>query len=146
MTTEQTRDTLKAYGEALLAFRDIRPYLAEDVTMTFMGTDRSVAGRAAVQQAIQFFHEVAFSSAIELKGMVCGEGEAMLEAEFIGTHIGEFEGVKPTLKSVRVPYSVAYTLEGGKITALRLYFPFEVLMRQLTQGAAARLSSAASIT
>ena len=131
MTTEKTRDTMKAYADALLAFGDYARYLSDDVTMTFMGTDRAVKGRDAVRQTINFFHETAFSSAIEVKGVLCGEGEAMLEAEFIGTHTGEFEGVPATLRPVSVPYSVAYTLADGKITALRLYFPFELLMRQI---------------
>lgn len=132
MTTEQTRETMQAYINALLAFADIGPYLSDDVTMTFVGAGRQVTGRAAVQQSMTFFHEIAFSSAIELKAMVCGDGEAMLEADFIGSHIGEFEGVAPSLKAVRVPYSVAYSLAGGQITALRLYFPFNLLMDQLT--------------
>ena len=132
MTAEQTRETMQAYAKALLAFGDYGRYLADDVTMTFMGTDRAIAGRDAVMGAIAFMHVQAFSSAVELKGMVWGHGEAALEAEFIGTHIGEFEGVAPTLRPVRVPYSVAYTLADGRITALRLYFPFELLMRQIT--------------
>ena len=102
MTTEQTRQTMNAYANALLAFRDIGPWLADDVRMVFMGTDRLITGREAVKQTIKFFHEIAFSSAIEVKGAVYGDGDAMLEAEFIGTHIGEFEGVKPALKSVVV--------------------------------------------
>jgi predicted ester cyclase len=137
MTIDQTRQTMKAYADALLSFGDIAPYLSDDVTMTFMGTDRQVAGKAAVEQTIKFFHEVAFSSAIELKSLINGEGESMLEAEFIGTHIGEFEGVAPSLKAVRVPYSVAYALADGRITALRLYFPFNVLMQQITSPAVA---------
>jgi hypothetical protein len=132
MTTEKTRETMKAYADAILAFGDYARYLAGDVTMTFMGTDREVKGHEAVCQAIKFFHETAFSSAIEIKSLLCGEGEAILEAEFIGTHIGEFEGVPASLRPVRLPYSVAYTLAGDRITALRLYFPFELLMRQIT--------------
>jgi predicted ester cyclase len=132
MTTEKTRETMKAYVDALLAFGDYARYLAGDVTMTFMGTDREVKGHEAVCQAINFFHETAFSSAIEVKSLLCGEGEAIIEAEFIGTHIGEFEGVPASLRPVRLPYSVAYTLADGRITALRLYFPFELLMRQIT--------------
>jgi predicted ester cyclase len=127
---------MQAYAAALLAFGDIRPYLSDDVTMAFLGTDRLVTGRDAVTQTIKFFHEVAFSSAITVKSVVCGDGEAILEAEFVGTHIGEFEGIAPSLKPVRVPYSVAYSLANGKITALRLYFPMELLIRQLTADAA----------
>jgi predicted ester cyclase len=132
MTTEQTRQILQAYAEALLSFGDYGRYLSDDVTMTFMGTDRAVSGRDNVVGAIKYFHEIAFSSAINVGTVVCGDGAAALEAEFIGTHIGEFEGIAPTLRAVKVPYSVAYTLAGGKITALRLYFPFELLMRQIT--------------
>ncbi len=135
MTATETRAVMETYTDALLAFRDIGPFLADGVTMTFMGTDRAIAGREAVCGAIRFFHEAAFSSAIEVKGLVCGEGEATLEAEFVGTHVGEFEGLAPSLKAVRVPYSVAYTLSGGQIAALRLYFPFELLMRQLSAAA-----------
>jgi ketosteroid isomerase-like protein len=122
---------MTAYADALLAFGDYARYLADEVTMTFIGTDREVNGREAVRRTIAFFHETAFSSAIEVKSLLCGDGEAMLEAEFIGTHVGEFEGVRATLRPVRVPYSVAYTLADGRITALRLYFPFELLMRQV---------------
>ena len=138
MTTEQTRDTMQAYADALLSFGDFGRYLSDDVTMTFMGTDRSIAGRDAVCQTIRFFHEQAFSSAIEVKSLLCGGSESMLEAEFIGTHIGEFEGIKPQLKAVRVPYSVAYSLAGGRITALRLYFPLDQLIRQLTANGASQ--------
>ena len=57
MTTEQTRQTLQAYAEAMLSFGDYGRYLADDVTMTFMGPDREVSGRANVLGAIKHFHE-----------------------------------------------------------------------------------------
>lgn len=135
MTSEHTREILQRYADALLSFGDFGRYLADDVTMTFMGTGRAVSGRGNVVEAIKFMHEVAFSSAITVRGLVCGNGEAMLEAEFVGTHVGEFEGIQPKLRAVHVPYSVAYTLADGRITALRLYFPFDLLLRQLTDGA-----------
>ena len=131
MTIEQTRQTLQAYADALLSFGDYGRYLADDVTMTFMGAARAVTGREAVCRTIKGMHEEAFSSAITVGTVVCGEGEAMLEAEFVGTHIGEFEGIAPTLRAVKVPYSVAYTLRDGRISALRLYFPFDLLLRQI---------------
>jgi steroid delta-isomerase-like uncharacterized protein len=133
MTTERTRETMQAYADALLSFGDYARYLADDVTMTFMGTDRSIKGRDAVRQLITHVHEQAFSSAIEVKSLVCGGDQAMIEAEFIGTHIGDFEGVPANLRPVRVPYTAAYTLADGRITSLRMYFPFELLMRQITR-------------
>lgn len=131
MTSEQTRETMQAYADALLSFGDYGRYFDDHVAMHFMGTDRNVQGLEAVRQTIGWFHKQAFSSAIQVNSLLCGNGEAMLEAEFIGTHIGEFEGVAPTLRSVRVPYAVAYTLAAGRITSLRLYFPLDVLLRQI---------------
>jgi predicted ester cyclase len=50
----------------------------------------------------------------------------------VGTHAGEFAGIQPTGRAVRVPYSVVYDLRGDKISALRIYFPMSLLIEQLT--------------
>ncbi len=135
MTTDQTRTTMKHYAEALLSSGDFARYLASDVTFTLEGTDRKVQGRDAVRQTITFFHEQAFRTAIEIKSLVCDGNRAAIEADFVGTHIGEFEGVAPTRRSVRVPYAVGYELEGGVIRSLRIYMPLDTLMRQINGAA-----------
>ena len=43
--------------------------------------------------------------------------------------LGAFEGIPATQRNVDVPYSVAYDMKGSQITALRLYFPLELLIR-----------------
>ena len=74
---------------------------------------------------------MAFKTAVQVKAVAYGDGHAMLEAEFIGTHIGEFEGIPATSRHVRVPYSAAYDIAGRQITALRLYFPLDALLQQI---------------
>jgi predicted ester cyclase len=59
-------------------------------------------------------------------------GKAAIEADFLGTHTGEFAGIQPTGRAVRVPYSVVYDLRGDKISGLRIYFPMSLLIEQLT--------------
>jgi len=137
MTTDQTRKTMEHYLEALLSSGDFGKYLAGDVSFTLEGADRVVKGREAVRQTIVFFHETAFRTDIELKGLICDGNRAAVEAEFVGTHIGEFEGIAATHRSVRLPYSVAYSLDSGLITSLRVYFSLEALVRQLHAGVAA---------
>jgi len=137
MSVERTRETIQGYLDELLTFGDFARHLTDDVTMTFMGTDRAFAGREAVRAVITAFHQQAFRSHITLRSLVCGDDHALLEAEFKGTHIGEFEGVRASHRDVDVPYAVAYDLRGGRISALRLYFPFELLMRQITGAAEA---------
>lgn len=141
MSTATTHETLQAYVNALLSFGDFARYLAEDVTVTFMGTNRTVTGRDAARQLITFVHEQAFKTAVQVKTTVCDGRHAMLEAEFVGTHIGEFEGIPATNRHVRVPYGAAYDFQDGRITALRLYFPMELLLQQIS-GAEERLSQA----
>ena len=53
------------------------------------------------------------------------------EADFVGKHSGEFAGVAASGKDVNMPYCVVYDLDEDKITALRLYFPVDVLLQQI---------------
>lgn len=131
MVTERTRETIHAYAEALVSSGDFARYLADDVTLELMGTGRRVQGREAVRQFITFIHEEAFRTAIEIKSLVCDGGGAAIEAEFVGIHIGEFEGIPASARAVRLPYTAAYGVEDGRIRSLRLYFPLEELLRQI---------------
>jgi predicted ester cyclase len=88
--------------------------------------------RYAGAQLIRYVHENAFDARMELKNLLAGDGKAAIEADFVGTHTGEFGGIQPTGRAVRVLYSVVYDLRGDQISALRIYFPMSQLMEQLT--------------
>ena len=64
--------------------------------------------------------------------MIITENKAVLEADFMGKHIGEFAGVQPTNKEVNVPLCIVYDLENGMIKQARVYFLMDVMMKQLT--------------
>ena len=131
MSAESTRKIIDGYAQALLSSGDYARYLTEDVTLTIEGTDRAVSGREAVRQLITFMHTQAFKTNIQVKGVVYGDRQAMLEADFVGTHVGAFEGIPASHRDVRVPYAVAYDVDEAGIKALRLYFPMDQLMRQI---------------
>ncbi|MDB5059941.1 MAG: hypothetical protein JWO59_3413 [Chloroflexi bacterium] len=131
MSMQQTHDTMEAYLRTLVHRGPFATFFADDVTCTLIGTGQDVHGRAAVEGFIRYFHEQAFDARVEVKQTVVGDGRAALEATFVGTHIGEFQGVPATGKQVIVPYAVLYDLDTSKITALRIYVPLDVLMRQL---------------
>lgn len=139
MSAETTREMMMAYGEALLARGRYDEYFSEDVVVSLMAYSREVAGRKAARQFIDYFHDQAFEADIELKSVVCSEDKAHIEAVFVARHTGEFEGIPATGRQVSVPYSVGYDVSGGKITALRIYFPIDVLVRQIqAEGATAQ--------
>ena len=134
MSAESTRKIIDGYVQALLSSGDYARYLSDDVTLTIEGTDRAVSGRDGVRQLITFMHTQAFRTDVQLKRVVYGDGHAMLEADFVGTHVGAFEGIPASHRAVRVPYAVAYDVDTNGIKALRLYFPMEQLLRQIGAG------------
>jgi predicted ester cyclase len=132
MTTELTQQAMQAYGTELIKRGPYGQYFTSDVTFTLMGPGQVFRGAAAVEDFIRLLHERAFDAQPELLSMICGDGQASLEAVFRGQHTAEFLGVAATGRSVEVPYSVFYELRGDKISALRAYMPVDVLMAQLT--------------
>ena len=123
MSAESTRTIIDAYVQALLSSGDYARYLTEDVTLTLEGTDRAVSGREAVCQLIAFMHTQAFRTAVRVKGVVYGDRQAMLEADFVGTHVGAFEGIPASHRNVRVPYAVAYDVEDRRHQSPAALFP-----------------------
>jgi predicted ester cyclase len=130
MSTE--RHVMQDYLDALVKRADYAAYFTDDVVTTFEGTDQRASGRDAAEQLIRYVHEVAFDARPELKNLLTDDGKAAIEADFAGTHTGEFAGIPATGRDVRVPYSVLYDLRGDKISALRIYFPMGRLIDQLT--------------
>ena len=52
---------------------------------------------------IRYVHEIAFDARPELKNLLVDDGKAALEADFAGTHTGEFAGIQPTGRAVPGP-------------------------------------------
>ena len=131
MSIERTRDTMAAYLQTLVERGAYGAFFANAVTFTMMGAGQVVSGQSKVEQFIRSFHEQAFDANPVVKNVIVSDGQAVLEADFVGTHIGEFLGVAATGRQVNVPYAVVYDLADDKITALRAYLPMDGLMQQL---------------
>ncbi len=122
---------MRSYVDALIARADFAAYLDDDVTFEIVGTTVTARGRDAVRDLITSLHTEAFDATVKVKMLVADEGQAALEAEFIGTHTGDFLGMAATGRSVNVPYCVMYDVRGDRITALRVYMPMEMFGQQL---------------
>jgi len=126
------RKVMQEYLDALGKRSDYTVYFTDDVVATLEGTDQRAVGREAAGQLIRYIHEGAFDARPEIKNLLVDDGKAAIEADFAGTHTGEFGGIQPTGREVRVPYSVVYDIRGDQISALRIYFPISLLMEQIT--------------
>jgi predicted ester cyclase len=133
MADNTTRAVMDQYLEALIHGSDFGRFFAPDVVWTTMETGEEVRGREAVRDLILALHTQAFHARPEVVSLLTGDSTAMLEAVFIGTHSGDFAGLSATGMQVRLPYSMAYDVAGGSITALRAYFPMTALRSQLAE-------------
>jgi hypothetical protein len=72
-----------------------------------------------------------FDADAVIKNTIFADSKAVLEADFVGKHIGEFADIPATNKQVRVPLCVVYDLENDQIKRGRVYFEMPVLLQQL---------------
>jgi len=138
MTVESTNTVMNDYLEALLKQEDFGRFFADDVLWTTTETGDEVRGRDAVRDFIVAFHTQVFEARPEFTGLTVGDGRATLEANFVGTHTGDFAGIAPTGAELRVPYAVCYDVADGEITALRAYLPINLMVAQVSAAAASR--------
>jgi steroid delta-isomerase-like uncharacterized protein len=131
MSVEATSETMRSYLDALLARGEFADYFTDDVTWTIIGTGQNVQGRQPVRDFLTWMHTQAFDARPKVKSLVVGDGQAALEADFVGTHTGEFLGKPATGRSVQVPYCVVYDLRDDRIASLRAYIPMELFTQQL---------------
>ena len=123
--------TVTAHLDALCGAGDCGTALTDAVALTMMETGEVTRGRAAVAALLAYLHRSAFAAPPAVATLVTGPERAMIEAEFVGRHTGEFAGIPPTGRLVRLHYAVAYDLGAGSISAVRLYLPLDALVRQL---------------
>ena len=131
VSVEATKRVMDAYLSALLNGGDIGQFFTDDVLWTTMETGDRVEGREAVRDFIITFHTKLFDAHPELKSLAIGDGIVGLEADFVGTHTGEFAGIAPTGASLRIPYAVFYDVGDDGIKALRAYMPIRQMVAEL---------------
>jgi steroid delta-isomerase-like uncharacterized protein len=105
--------------------------MADDVVFTMMATGDETRGPEAVLQMLHWFYHVAFDAHAETTSEIISNGQAVIEAEVVGKHIGEFAGVPATGREFRVPLCVVYDVEKDQIKRARIYFEVPALMAQL---------------
>jgi steroid delta-isomerase-like uncharacterized protein len=105
--------------------------MAEDVVFTHMATGDEHRGPDAIRGMLDYMYHQAFDARVEERSRIIAESQAVVEGDFVGTHIGEFAGIPATGRQVRVPLCVVYDLEEGVLRRARVYLELPVLMRQL---------------
>lgn len=105
--------------------------LAEDVLFINMATGDKHTGPAEVRELLDYVYHIAFDAKAEKRNLIIEGNHAVLEADIVGTHKGEFAGVPATNKQVRIPLCVVYDLENGMIKQARIYFEVQAFLTQV---------------
>jgi steroid delta-isomerase-like uncharacterized protein len=128
MSGENTREVINKWIDSQHTDTSI---LADDVVFTSMNTAEEDRGPEGVSQSLTYIYHVAFDARFELRNLIVDGGIGVAEADFVGEHIGEFAGIPPTHKHVRVPLCVVYEVEDEKIKRARIYFEMPAMLEQL---------------
>ena len=109
MSVEETQRTITAYFEAMEDGR-LAQFLAEDATWTTAQSGAVVNGAPAVQAAIhglhQRMHDLRPGTMVVADGAVYLEGDCALSAQDADQ---------------RIPWCLAYDVQGDRVTAIRAY-------------------------
>jgi steroid delta-isomerase-like uncharacterized protein len=135
MSVERTREAMTRYLDS--DHKDLG-MMADDVVFTNMATGEEHRGVDGVRRMLDYVYHTAFDATAETRSRIYTERQAVLEADFVGTHIGTFAGIPATHRNVRVPLCVVYDLDDGKIKRGRVYLEMPVLLRQLGADSAQR--------
>ncbi len=125
---DATRSVVTRYLESK---HQDRSALADDVVFTNMATGEVHSGPNEVLDMLHGIYHVVFDADAEVKTILADGNRAVLEADFVGTHIGEFAGIPATGKHVRVPLCVVYEVGNDQIRSARIYFQVPALLAQL---------------
>jgi steroid delta-isomerase-like uncharacterized protein len=128
MSVQRTREAVERYINS--DHRDLS-MMADDVVFTSMATGDEHRGVEGVRRMLEHVYHEAFDARAESRTRIYADDNAVLEADFVGTHVGTFAGIPATGRSVRVPLCVVYDLRDGRIVRGRVYLELPVLLRQL---------------
>ncbi len=127
MTREETARVMEGYA----ASHDTS-HLAPDAVFEDVTSGHKYVGREAIAEMLHFVYHVAFDATAAVTQLTIGEGHAVLEADLVGTHIGEFADVPATGREVKIPLVVAYDVSDGMIESARVYLMTSSFLRQVT--------------
>ena len=103
VSIEATKRVIDQYLNALTNRGDFGQFFTDNVSWTTIETGDRFEDREAVRDFITTFHTQLFDAHPEVKSLAIGDGIVALEADFVGTHTGEFAGTAPTDASLVSP-------------------------------------------
>lgn len=129
MSVERTQAIMKAYWE-----QGAMSVVADDAVYTNMATGEEITGRDGVAKLLELYYRQAFDATAEDGNPLFGENHAVLECFLIGKHVGPFQGIAPTGRTIWAPMCIVYPLKDDQIQRAHIYVQMNILLKQLGVG------------
>lgn len=133
MITQQYKDLLKKHLEAENAhnLEGTLETLSEDCIFDDKALGKVFLGRSGAAQYYQAWWK-AFEMTVHTEHRYYPEPELVIvETHFIGIHVGDFFGLKPTNRAIDIPLAIFITLSNGLMSGERFYWDKLTLFSQL---------------
>jgi len=105
--------------------------LCDDPVYTMMATGQAFRGKDGVAAFYAGLFEAFPDADFDLKTVFVGEEGVVEESVLTGTHQGEWLGLPPTGKPIKLPLTIVFPMQDGEILGERLYFDLKTLLQQL---------------
>lgn len=125
-----TQEYFDAWTEGDL--EKILAYYSDDVVINLLGVPALLEGKVAVTKGFVVPFTKGFPGNVHnILNLVHEGNQVVVEWMFVAVHKGDFAGVPPTGRTVKLPGCSVYTVENGIITRGILYYNGPTLMEQL---------------
>ena len=111
-------------------FSKAEDLLASEFVFHIGGTDRTM-GIAELQEIVARWHKGFEDFAFDVHAVVSSDDRAAVHATLTGTHTGEWNGLQPTGKQVKVEHMFFFRFDGGRIVEVWELLDRSELRRQL---------------
>jgi steroid delta-isomerase-like uncharacterized protein len=105
--------------------------LVDEPVYTVVATGAIHRGREAVAAFYTGLFESMPDTTFDLVDVFIGENGVVEESVLVGTHTGDLFGLAATGRPVRLPLTIVFPMQAGRILGERMYFDLDSLRRQL---------------
>lgn len=129
--TQEAEQLIREYAE-MWSEKDtdrIQDLVAESFNGEFPEGD--VQGQEELEGFMREFTSAFPDFQVEIQDLLSREDTVVAEGRYTMTHQGEFEGIQPTERTVELPATAKFRVEGGKIQEHREFHDRQALLEQL---------------
>ena len=119
---EKNVELVKAWFDDMMTMDIMKTEKHYTEDASFWSADYTIEGREQILNAFVPMFKAFEIKSSEIHSTLTQDNKVALEFTVVATHVGEFQGIQATGKDLTWYMVYIFTIEGGKIAAVRDYF------------------------